>query len=563
MAIKNIPIGQILLQEQLITQDQLEQALVIQKEKGARLGDVLIDEGFVSEIEFTKALAKRLKITYVNLDDTVIKEKAARLITRGIAEKYNAIPVDIQGNHLIVAMSDPMNFFAAEDIKLLTGMEVEQVIASKGQIEDAIENIYAKQFAYEAAEDVSKEFEIVTQSDIQSIENDMESRVDSAPVVRLVNSIMLQAAAIGASDIHIEPSKTNTRIRMRVDGKLQEIMTLSIAAHSSIVTRLKIMGSMNIAERRLPLDGRCETEVNGMQLDMRISTLPTVYGEKVVVRLLASSLSKGIINKEDIGFTAHNMAMFDDLIRTSHGIILVTGPTGSGKTTTLYAIVKEILNAQINIVTVEDPVEYKIEGASQMQINTKAGLTFATGLRSILRQDPDVIMIGEIRDNETAEISIRAAITGHLVLSTLHTNDAITTINRLVDMDVKPYLVSASLAGIIAQRLVRLICPKCNKEYTSNETENTALGISDSVTLHKGTGCPFCNYTGYKGRKAVHEIVIVDDAMRSMITKEVPSSVMYEYVKDKGTTTLKQNVIELVLAGETTVEELIEVTYSL
>ncbi|MEG1657252.1 MAG: GspE/PulE family protein, partial [Christensenellaceae bacterium] len=292
-------------------------------------------------------------------------------------------------------------------------------------------------------------------------------------------------------------------------------------------------------------------------------TLPTVYGEKVVVRLLASSLSKGIINKEDIGFTAHNMAMFDDLIKTSHGIILVTGPTGSGKTTTLYAIVKEILNAQINIVTVEDPVEYKIEGASQMQINTKAGLTFATGLRSILRQDPDVIMIGEIRDNETAEISIRAAITGHLVLSTLHTNDAITTINRLVDMDVKPYLVSASLAGIIAQRLVRLICPKCNKEYTSNETENTALGISDSVTLHKGTGCPFCNYTGYKGRKAVHEIVIVDDAMRSMITKEVPSSVMYEYVKDKGTTTLKQNVIELVLAGETTVEELIEVTYSL
>jgi type IV pilus assembly protein PilB len=319
---------------------------------------------------------------------------------------------------------------------------------------------------------------------------------------------------------------------------------------------------MNIAEKRLPLDGRCETEIEGVLLDMRISTLPTVYGEKVVIRLLPSSATNTLTNKEALGFSKVNLAMFDKLVQIAHGVILVTGPTGSGKTTTLYTMINEIMSQEINVVTIEDPVEYKIDGANQMQINEKAGLTFASGLRSILRQDPDVIMIGEIRDGETASIAIRAAITGHIVLSTLHTNDAASSVNRLIDMGVKPYLVSSAVSGVIAQRLVRKICPECKKAYAATQREMDILGIREPVRLYKGEGCSACNFTGYKGRTAIHEIIIMDNNIRGMITREENGDVILAYAVQHGTVTLKQDMIARVLAGDSTVEELLDATFT-
>ena len=456
-----------------------------------------------------------------------------------------------------------MNFYVIEDMHFMTGMDIRPVISTPTAIYRAIDEYYLGRVASEAAKDVNKEFTTSIESDLANLETEMDERVDSAPVVRLVNSIILQAAKLGASDIHIEPNREDTRVRMRVDGHLRDVLKLSKNAHASVVTRLKIMSSMNIAERRVPLDGRCEAEIEGVMIDMRVSTIPTVYGEKVVIRLLPSTYSGALTTKQALGFSPNNMALFDKLIRISHGVILVTGPTGSGKTTTLYTIIGEIKSPEINIVTIEDPVEYKIDGANQMQINEKAGLTFASGLRAILRQDPDVIMIGEIRDGETASIAIRAAITGHIVLSTLHTNDAATSVSRLVDMGVKPYLVSSAVSGMIAQRLVRRICPDCKKPYTSSESESRILGINHPVTLYRGEGCANCSFTGYKGRTAIHEIIIVDNAIRSMVTKEAGSEVIMDYAMRNGTVTLRQDMVARVIAGDSTVDELLAATFTL
>jgi type IV pilus assembly protein PilB len=320
---------------------------------------------------------------------------------------------------------------------------------------------------------------------------------------------------------------------------------------------------MNIAEKRVPLDGRCEVEINGSMIDMRVSTIPTVYGEKVVIRLLNNPLTGALTSKQALGFSENNLKLFDKLIHVSNGVILVTGPTGSGKTTTLYTMLGEIMTSEINVVTIEDPVEYKIAGANQMQINEKAGLTFASGLRAILRQDPDVIMIGEIRDGETASIAIRAAITGHRVLSTLHTNDAATSMNRLVDMGVKPYLVSSAVAGVIAQRLVRKICPNCKRPYEASEREREIVGREGPVTLYKGAGCASCNFTGYKGRTAIHEIIVLDDTLRNMVTKEALSSEIQAYAVKNGTVTLKQDMAARVLAGDSTVDEMLSATFTI
>ena len=564
MAEKNMQIGQILLQDNLITEDQLSEALLLQKQTGQKVGDILMKKGYVSELDFTRSLAKRLKTDYVNLANLKLNPATVHSIKEDFARSNGLIALEKRGKTLIVAMSDPMNFYVIEDMHFMTGMDIRPVISTPTAIYRAIDEYYLGRVASEAAKDVNKEFTTSIESDLANLETEMDERVDSAPVVRLVNSIILQAAKLGASDIHIEPNREDTKVRMRVDGHLRDVLKLSKNAHASLVTRLKIMSSMNIAERRVPLDGRCEAEIEGAMIDMRISTIPTVYGEKVVIRLLPSSTySNALTTKQALGFSPSNMELFDRLIRISHGVILVTGPTGSGKTTTLYTIISEIKSPEINIVTIEDPVEYKIDGANQMQINEKAGLTFASGLRSILRQDPDVIMIGEIRDGETASIAIRAAITGHIVLSTLHTNDAATSVNRLVDMGVKPYLVSSAVSSVIAQRLVRKICPDCKKPYLSDDNENSILGLNHSVTLYRGEGCANCNFTGYKGRTAIHEIVMIDNNIRNMITKEEGSEAIMEYAMRNGTVTLRQDMIVRVLAGDSTVDELLTATFTL
>jgi len=563
MAERNVQIGQVLLQERLISEEQLSDALAVQKQTGEKIGDILMKKGYVSEIDFTRALAKRLKTEYIDLGHVKLNPAVVHSIKEDFARSYCLIAIEKRGKTLVVAMSDPMNFYVIEDLHFMTAMDIKPVIAMPSAIYRAIDEYYMGRVASEAAKDVNKEFSTDIETDLVTLESNLDASVDSAPVVRLVNSIILQAAKLGASDIHIEPNRQDTRVRLRVDGHLRDVLRLSVNAHASVVARLKIMSSMNIAERRVPLDGRCEVEIEGSLIDMRLSTLPTVYGEKVVIRLLNNTLSGTLTKKQALGFSETNMALFDQLIQISHGVILVTGPTGSGKTTTLYTIIEEIISPEINIVTIEDPVEYKIDGANQMQINEKAGMTFASGLRSILRQDPDVIMIGEIRDGETASIAIRAAITGHMVLSTLHTNDASSSMNRLMDMGVKPYLVSSAVSAVIAQRLVRKICPTCKQSYESTERENEILGMKGPVTLYRGAGCSNCSFTGYKGRTAIHEIIIVDNTLRDMITKEALSSEIQEYAAAHGTVTLKQDMVQRVLAGDSTVEELLTATFTL
>lgn len=560
---KSNKIGQALLDENLITQQQLDDALAEQTLSGKKLGEIFIEKGYVSDVDFTKVLAKRLKTAYVDLEAMQLDTEIVNIIPQDFARKNCLIAIDQVGKNLIVAMSDPLNFYIVEDLRFMTDMDIKPMIAPERVINEAIDVFYAELSSNEAALDVNKEFSTAISSQIAAAESAADDKVDSAPVVRLVNSIIMQAVRIGASDIHIEPEKNNTRVRMRVDGHLREALKLDVAAHGSLIARLKIMSSMNIAEKRVPLDGRCELELDGSLIDMRVSTIPTVYGEKAVIRILFNPNSNILTNKHALGFSKSNLVLFEKLIQTSHGVILVSGPTGSGKTSTLYTIINEIMSPEINVVTIEDPVEIKIEGANQMQINTKAGLTFASGLRSILRQDPDVVMVGEIRDGETAAIAIRAAITGHLVLSTIHTNDAATTIGRLVDMGVMPFLVASAVTGIIAQRLVRKICPYCKKEYMSNESDNVILELSESVKLYKGEGCVQCNYTGYKGRTAIHEIIIIDDEIRSMIVHGQESAIILDYAKSKGTTTLKQDMIKHVLSGDSTISELIQATYTL
>ncbi len=561
---KNIQIGQLLLNENLITAEQLNAALAIQKKTGKLLGDILIEEAFVTEIAFTQALARRLKTTFVDLSQARIDPAAVHMIDEDFARKNEVIPIDRKNNSLIVAMSNPMNFHVIEEVRLEAGLDVVPVIATPSGIRDAIGKHYVDKVTHEAAEDVNKEFRAsVMPQDISAIDATIDERVDSAPVVRLVNSIIEQAVKLQASDIHIEPGRTETHVRMRVDGNLQDILTLSAGAHASIVTRIKIMSSMDIAERRLPLDGRCETEVNGEKIDMRISTLPTVYGEKAVIRLLTNNFLKTQTGTYALGLSEENARLFDRLIRVPHGVIVVTGPTGSGKTTTLYTMINEVMSPQVNVVTIEDPVEFKIDGANQMQINNRAGLTFASGLRSILRQDPDIIMVGEIRDSETAQIAVRASITGHLVLSTLHTNDAASTVGRLIDMGAEPYLVASALSGVIAQRLVRKICPHCKQEHPSTPSENMMLGLNETVMLYEGKGCPRCNFTGYLGRKAIHEILLVDEGMQELISTRATSHTIAEYAQEHGMVSLQKDMLRNVLEGESTVQEYIKAVYSL
>ena len=491
------------------------------------------------------------------MDLFYIDPEIPRLINESLARRHTLIPIKKEHGKIVVAMADPLNMFAKDDVQITTGFVVEPVIATSKQINVAIEQFYNKQRAETAVEEFKKKYVDETiEEDEESIED-----INNAPIVKLLNSIITQAVKSRASDIHMEPFEEVLRIRFRVDGELYEVMTPSIAAHGALVTRIKIMGKMDIAEKRLPQDGRVETNIDGKEIDLRISTLPTVFGEKIVIRIL--DRSGFIADKSQLGFTSTNMELFNKIIQSTYGIILVTGPTGSGKSTTLYSMLTDLNSINKNIITVEDPVEYKMNGVNQVQVNMKAGLNFANGLKSILRQDPDVIMIGEIRDAETANIAVSAAITGHVVLSTMHTNDAPSTISRLLDMGVEPFLVANALIGVISQRLVRRICSQCKTTYEPNIGEQKFLGIDSGVKLHKGKGCKNCSGTGYKGRIAIHEVMPVTKEIRHLINTNGNQDDIKEVAKKAGTIPLKENCRDLVLQGITTVDEMIKVAYSI
>lgn len=551
-------IGEILLKHKKIIHEQLSEALKLQSTNNKKLGEILMEKGYISETTLLRALSEQLNIEVVNLDNYHVNTDAVRLLSEKTAKRTCSVPLKHWEDRILVAMEDPLNIFYIEDIESETGRIAETVLASKTQIMDSIEKYMGRRNAEKAVEDFDKEKsanEELGEAELEDIS------VTNSPVVRLINSLISQALKMDASDIHIEPLENRIRVRVRVDGELQEILTPSKHTQSAIVTRVKIIAGMNIAEKRLPQDGRIEMKIDNYIVDLRISVLPTAYGEKIVMRIL--DRNNFLKTKEELGFTQSNMEKFNALLEVPNGIILASGPTGSGKTTTLYAALYELNKLNKNIITIEDPVEYKIEGINQVQVNTKAGLLFSTGLRSILRQDPNIIMVGEIRDEETAKIAVRAAITGHMVISTIHTNDAVSTIMRLQDMGVKPFLVAASLRGIVAQRLVKRICINCREEYKANESEKKLLEFKGDVVLQRGRGCPKCYYTGYSGRIAIHEILNIDKAIRDAIQNEKNNDEITAIAEGLGMKTLKDNCRELVLSGITTIDEFSQVIYKM
>ena len=564
--IRNLPIGQILVENGFINEKQLQEALDKQKtSNGKMLGDVMLEMGLVSETQLAQALSIRLKVPFVDLASVQINKDAVMKIPEQTAREKTVIAFDMHNNRLMVASNDPINFYIFEELKVQTGMEIVPQISTKTQIQEAIGRFYSQQTVNKVMNELDDEAAAAAQQN-QVVDQQSGERIDNAPIVRLVNTMVETAFHINASDIHIEPFKNRTRIRFRVDGELveQEAMKVSPALHNSLITRIKILGGMNIAEKRIPLDGRFGMKIDGINLDVRVSTIPCVYGEKCVIRLLSTADEK-TRKITDLGMTDYNYEMFKQIIRCPNGVMLVTGPTGSGKSTTLYATLGELSKPNVNIVTVEDPVEKKIDGVNQCQINAKAGMTFAAALRSILRQDPDIIMVGEIRDGETADIAIRAAITGHFVLSTLHTNDAASTIVRLVDMGVAPYMVASSLVGIIAQRLVKLLCNECKEQITLTDPADLRLVSMDKPVqicqAHKG-GCKKCRGTGYSGRTAIHVIIVTSNDIKELISKGATAEEIGAKATENGTLLLRDNVTKMVLAGRTTMDELVKATYT-
>ncbi len=551
-------LGELLQESGLVSFEQLNIALELQKHSHKKIGEILVEQGFVSEKQIIEVLEFQMGIPHVDLEKTHIEPGIPRLISEKLARRNQLIPIKLEEDLLTVAMADPLNIFAIDDIRIATGKRIHPVIASKEDIQNAIGLFYEK----ESAERALEEFDDTYTTDLfEELDEETLANIESAPVVKLLNSIIRQAIKLKASDIHVEPLEKSLRVRFRIDGELQEIMNPQKTSLSAVVTRVKIMGRMNIAEKRVPQDGRVEMEIDGHDIDMRIAVMPTVYGEKVVIRLLDRSTV--LLDKHELGFSDENMETFERIIRHPHGIILVTGPTGSGKTTTLYTVLQELNRINSNIITVEDPVEYRINGINQSQVNIKAGLTFASGLRSILRQDPDIIMIGEIRDTETAQIAVRAAITGHLVLTTLHTNDTVSTISRLMDMEIEPYLISSSLVGIMAQRLVKKICSNCKEAYEPDYIEKKMLDLENGSVIYRGKGCNACNHTGYKGRTGIHEILPVTDKIKTMIDQRESLDKIKQEALSEGMVTLRYSCKELVLKGITTVDEMIKMTYSL
>lgn len=549
-------LGDLLISAGVIRPEQLNEALAIQKQTRERLGDVLINNGIITEQQLIEALQMQLGVDFVDLTAVSIPLELARFVPRSIAKKYCVVPVKLQKDELYVAMSDPLNFEAQEEIKSASHKQVVPMIATRRAVEQAIATLYGNEGTARAIEEMKREAGS-NQADIVPVQ--MSKAVDNgaaeAPTIRFVNSVIQRAITERASDIHLEPQEGEMVVRMRIDGVLRRVFTVPANLQATVIARLKIMGGMNIAERKIPQDGRAMVTAKDKEIDLRISSIPTIYGEKIVLRLLDKS--SGHINRKTIGLEGEDEKKYDRLLKNSSGVILIVGPTGSGKSTTMCAMIQELCSEQTNIMTLEDPVEYNIPGANQCQINEKTGMTFAAGLRSILRQDPDVISVGEIRDGETASIAVRAAITGHLVISTLHTNDAVSTISRLVDIGVEPYMISSALRGVVSQRLVRKICPHCRKAYTPTEEEKHMVGIAENedVTFYKGEGCQECGRTGYRGRRGVFEILTLDAALRREVANNASSEELTKTALENGFVTMKDNCRRLVLEGVTTVAE--------
>lgn len=546
-------LGDLLVEAGMITEEQVKEALN-NKKPDQKLGDVLLELGFITEQQLIEVLEFQLGIPHVSLNRYPIDSSVVKLISKDFARRNGLIPLKREGDKLMVAMADPMDYIAVDDLKMATGFQIETAIASKQDIFKAIYKYYDIQESYD-----QMQVEEGDGADSFLNPNALVDDDDEAPAIRLVNQILLQGLKQQASDIHIDPHEKKVLIRYRVDGMLQTERAIPKSMQNSLIARVKIMANLNITETRLPQDGRVKVSMDGGPVDLRIATLPTVFGEKIVIRIL--DLNQAITNLSQLGFNSIHFERFRKLLKQPSGMILLTGPTGSGKTSTLYAALNHLNTDDVNIVTVEDPVEYQIEGINQVQVNSDVGLTFATGLRSILRQDPNIVMVGEVRDRETAEIAVRASLTGHLVFSTLHTNNAIATIPRLIDMGVEPFLVMSSLSGIVAQRLVRRICQDCITSYEVTEEERAVFerrGI-DVETLYYGQGCPSCQHTGYAGRMAVHEMFLVDDEVRRLVLNHEPMSKVREHA-------LKNDMIFLIEDGllkakqaETTLQEVLRI----
>lgn len=554
-SIKNVRIGDVLLEYGYITQKQLEEALDYQKQnKGKRIGAVLIELGAITERQMLQALAQRLHLKLIDISTVTINIEAVGLIPQQLAEKYDMLAIDREDNVLTVAVNDPMNLYAIEDIRQLTGLQLQLLLTESKPLERAIRYYYSEVSARKAAHKANRSVEeTITQIEVE------EGDDDDTPIVNLLNSLISRAYEANTSDIHIEPFEKQTIVRMRIDGVLVEYVTLQKSLHHSLIARIKIIADLDIAEKRIPQDGHFRTNIEGNLINIRVSVIPTVFGEKAVLRLLASN---SVIEYEhSYGMNEETYEKFSQMLKSPNGIIYLTGPTGSGKSTTLYMVLEELSKRKVNISTIEDPVEKNVPRINQMQVNNVAGLTFETGLRALLRQDPDIIMVGETRDTQTATISVRAAITGHLVFSTLHTNDACSSIIRLSDMGLERYMIASSLVGVVAQRLMRKICPECATEVEMTQEEEQFVGHKIPKVM-KAKGCPACNYTGYKGRIAIHEILNIDRTVREMILDGATVEELKDYaVSNQGMKTLKQSGIELVEKKITTMEELIKVAY--
>ena len=558
---KRVRIGDLLLSQGMITQQQLDTALSEQKVRKTKLGETLIALGYVSQKDFADVLSRQLGVESVDLRKEGLQDAAIRLVPEDIMKKYELVPFAIDENNsniLKIAMSDPMYLPAIDDVSLITGMEVVPYFAPTAQIAMQIDRMFGKKQAMEAA----AQYQLEHADELREEEESASSaEVDNAPIVKIVRTMLEQAIRQGASDIHIEPLERNLRIRYRIDGALREVMDYNTTLLPAMVARVKIMSGLDISEKRKPQDGRLTLQVDNREYDVRVSVLPTVFGEKTVMRLTAKDgLSR---EKKYLGLTPEDEERLDGILKNPHGIILVTGPTGSGKSTTCYTVLSELNREEVNIITVEDPVEANVDGVNQVQVNVKADLTFANALRSILRQDPDIIMIGEIRDGETAGIAVKASITGHLVISTLHTNSTAASITRLIDMGVEPYLIGDSVVGIIAQRLVRKLCPKCRKAREATDQEKKLLMVPASMpqTVYEPVGCEDCGGIGYRGRTAIYEIMPVTAKLRNRIHDKVTADELQEIAVSEGMSTLRMAAAKKVKEGITSCAEMIKVAY--
>jgi type IV pilus assembly protein PilB len=550
-------LGQILLEQGLLNQEQLDRALDEHRNTPKSLGRVLIDLGYIRERDLVSALAEQVGLEFVDLSDYRIDAGIATLIPEAICRRYRALAIDERDGKLLVAMSDPANVYALDDIRTITGREVQPVVATANDVEQAIAKFsgmgdQVEALASEAVEALDQDADLA----------DVEAAVEDAPIVKLVQAIMTQAVADRASDVHIEPSEKDVRVRFRVDGVLHEVMHSPKSIQGGLISRLKVMADLNIAEKRVPQDGRVSMRVNTKQLDLRLATLPTVYGEKIVIRILDKS--NALLQLSELGFLEGSYKRYEESFRRPYGAILVTGPTGSGKSTTLYATLNIVNSADKHIVTVEDPVEYRLGGVNQIQVNPKAGLTFASALRSILRADPDIILIGEIRDRETAMIAVESALTGHLVLSSLHTNDAPSAITRLIEMEVETFLVASALDCVVAQRLARKLCERCRETYAPEASELLEAGVAETRLSEPGdffraVGCQSCSNTGYRGRIGLYEVMPMSEEIERLTVERASSDTIRAVAIEQGMQTLREDGLEKARAGLTSIEEIARV----